>query len=66
MDRDEVIKRLKEHLTAKKNQNGCLSKNDKFYCIHYAEDFLMMKKNQARSFIEENFPVLQSIKGVKK
>lgn len=61
MDKDEVIKRLKEHLTAKKNQNGRLSKNDKFYCIHYAEDFLMMKKNQARSFIEENFPSIANL-----
>lgn len=61
MGRDEVIKRLKEHLTAKVQQNGGLSKRDKFYCIHYAEDFLLMKRNRAKRFVEENFPILANI-----
>lgn len=61
MGRDEVIKRLKEHLTAKVQQNGRLSKNDKYYCIHYAEDFLQMKKNQAIRFIEENIPIVANL-----
>lgn len=62
MDKDEVIKRLNEHLKAKELLNGCLNRNDKYYCIRYVMDFLNMKKDQAKEFLRDNIPALASIK----
>ena len=61
MDKNEVIKRLKEHLTAKKEKNGKLGKNDKYYCIHYVEDFLMCSHSEAVLLLEEHFPDVMSL-----
>lgn len=63
MTKTEVISRLKEHLKARKNQHGKLSKNDKYYCIHYVEDFLNMTKDKAIQFLNENLPMVMGIKG---
>ena len=56
MDRGEVILRLKEHLRARKQQNGELKKGDLFYCITYVMDFLLLSKEQAKQFVAENIP----------
>ena len=61
MGEEEVIKRLKEHLAAKKEKNGKLGKNDKYYCIHYVEDFLMCSRSDAVTLLEENFPDVMSL-----
>lgn len=61
MTKTEVISRLKEHLNAKKNQNGRLSRNDKFYCIHYVEDFLGFSKGKAIRFLEDNIPAVMNV-----
>lgn len=61
MDKDEVIKRLKEHLIAKKNQNGRLCKNDKHFCVHYVEDFLQVTRGQAIKILEDNIPTVMTL-----
>lgn len=61
MDKDEVIRRLKEHLRAKEIQNGTLNLRDKHYCIHYVEDFLGYKKNKAIKFLEDNIPLVMNL-----
>ena len=61
MDKDEIIKRLKEHLKARENMNGELTIRDKYYCIHYVEDFLEYRRKQAEKFLEENLPMVMSL-----
>lgn len=61
MDKNEVIERLNEHLKAKEIQNGALSRRDKFFCIHYVEDFLGYKKNKAIKFLEDNIPTVMNL-----
>jgi hypothetical protein len=56
MDKHEVVKRLKEHLRARKQQNGELKKGDLLYCITYVMDFLLIEKEQAKQFVAENIP----------
>ena len=60
MGKEEVIKRLKEHLRAKEKQRGFLVGGDKYYCMHYIMDFLLLSKKQAKQFIKENLPALES------
>lgn len=54
MNEKEVIKRLKEHLVAMRNQRGCNNSKDKFYCIYYIMDFLFLNRKQADEFYEQN------------
>lgn len=58
MEKDEVIKLLKEHLKAKENTNGCLTNRDKWWSIHYVEDFLQYTKGQAIKFLERHIPAV--------
>lgn len=61
MDRNEVIKRLQEHLKMKKCQNGYLCAKDKNYCLHYVMDFLMLNRTQAKEFLRENIPAIAGL-----
>lgn len=61
MGKDEVIRMLKEHLKAKEKENGRLTIRDKYYCIHYVEDFLEYSKKQAERFLKDNIPVVMSL-----
>lgn len=58
MEQEDVIKLLKEHLKAKENANGRLTNRDKFFCIHYVEDFLQYTKGQAIQFLERHIPAV--------
>lgn len=62
MDKAEVLKRLKEHLKARKQQNGEWNRNDKYFCLRYVEDFLNMSKDNAKLFIDEHFPCIANFK----
>jgi hypothetical protein len=62
MDKNEVIKRLKEHLKAKEMQRGFLVKKDKFYCQNYIMDFLNLSVREARQFMKEYLPALANLK----
>ena len=61
MDKDEIIKRLKEHLKAREKMNGELNIRDKYYCIHYVEDFMECRRTEAIKFLEENIPVVMNL-----
>ena len=56
MGKDEVIRMLKEHLKAREQENGTLNKRDKHFSIHYVEDFLEMKKDEAINFLKKHIP----------
>lgn len=56
MDKDEVIRRLKEHLKAREQENGSLNNRDKHFSIHYVEDFLEMTKKEAINFLKKHIP----------
>ena len=56
MDKNEVIYRLTEHLKAKERKRGTLCSADKFYCITYVMDFMLLSKEQAKQFLKENIP----------
>jgi hypothetical protein len=49
----EVIKRLKEHLKAKRIDKGFVTVKDLYWCITYIQDFLRYNKNKAAWFLEE-------------
>lgn len=61
MDKDEVIKRLNEHLKAKQQANGHLREMDKNYCIHYVMDFLCLSRDKAKEFLQENIPMVATL-----
>ena len=52
MSKNEVIKRLKDHLAYCKSHHGRITRNDKFYCIHYIMDFMMINFNEAKNIYE--------------
>jgi hypothetical protein len=56
LDKDEVIRRLKEHLRGRENMNGELTFRDRAFCIRYVSDFLDMTHAQAIRFLEKNVP----------
>ena len=58
MDEYEVIKRLKEHLQAKKQEYGCIRGIDKNYCLHYVMDFLLISQDKAEEFLAKNIPMV--------
>jgi hypothetical protein len=62
MDKNEVIRRLKEHLKAKEMQRGFLVAKDKFYCQYYIMDFLNLSVREARRFIKDYLPALADLK----
>lgn len=62
MDKNEVIRRLTEHLRAKEKQRGELVRKDKFYCIYYVMDFLGLSNAQARQFVKQHLPALARFK----
>lgn len=62
MDKDEVIRRLKEHLRAKENRNGRLTHRDRAFCISYVRDFLRMSTAQAIRFLKQHFPYVVDCK----
>ena len=62
MGEEEVIERLTEHLKAKKQKNGRLCRNDKFYCIYYVMGFLLLNKKDAIKFINKHFPEIADFK----
>ena len=61
MNENEVIERLNEHLKARVMQNGSLNPRDKYFCIHYVEDFLDMTKEQAIQFLKDNIPMVMNL-----
>ena len=61
MSKQEIIKRLTEHLKAKVHKNGKLTKRDKYWCIYYVEDFLEYSRKQAIKFLEENLPMVMNL-----
>ena len=61
MEQDEVIKLLREHLKAKANTNGRLTNRDKYFAIHYVEDFLEYSKGQAIQFLESHIPEVMDL-----
>ena len=62
MDKDEVIRRLKDHLRAKENENGRLSYRDRAFCISYVKDFLEMSTGQAVRFLQQHIPSVVNCK----
>ena len=54
MDKNEVIKRLKEHLLYCIKHHGSVKSTDKEYCIRYIKDFLFFDRKQAKEFYEQN------------
>lgn len=62
MEKDEVIRRLKDHLKAKENENGRLTHRDRAFCIRYVRDFLEMTTSQALHFLEQHIPYVVDCK----
>ena len=56
MEKEEVIRRLREHLKAKKLKSGKLCKYDKNFSINYVMDCLLLTKEQALKFLKKHFP----------
>ena len=54
MTKDEVINYLKLHLKTVKQEKGYIHKKDLLYCIEYIRGFLVMKKDAAIKFLEDN------------
>lgn len=62
MEKEEVIKRLKDHLKAKENQHGRLTHRDRAFCISYVSDFLEMSNPQAIRFLKKHIPYVVNCK----
>lgn len=61
MDKGEIIRRLKGHLRAKKQQNGRLTRKDLWFCENYVMDFLLISKRQAKQFVLDNLPEVANL-----
>ena len=53
MDKAEVVRRLKEHLADKYDENNKLAWGHKWYCINYIMDFLFCDKSTAKKIFED-------------
>lgn len=62
MDKDEVIRRLKDHLRAREYKNGKLNYKDRAFSISYVKDFLEMSTAQAIHFLEQHIPYVINCK----
>ena len=57
MDKNELVKRLKEHLKNKIAPNGKISKDNKCYCLNYIMDFLFCDRKTATYILEHEILV---------
>lgn len=56
MEKEEVIRRLREHLKSKKLKSGKLCKYDKNFSIKYVMDCLLLTREQALEFLKKHIP----------
>lgn len=57
-----MIRRLKEHIKATEQKKGFISSRDIYYFETYIMDFLLIKREKAREFL--NSKVIKELKAV--
>lgn len=54
MGKNEVIRRLKDHLSYCIRHHGVVKSTDEEYCIRYIKDFLFIDRKEAKEFYEQH------------